>query len=148
MPTYRVGESARHWWQQKGKEAVQREQTVSEMVEEALGSQARTLAERTGQSFEEALEAVSGTDAGRRLIDLAQGSHRHEKAGEWREHLLQERADERLRYLLESGALLHDAPEEEHRYSWVEGYVEWLEGKEAREQYYALLAEEFLHLKR
>jgi desulfoferrodoxin (superoxide reductase-like protein) len=61
--------------------------------------------------------------------------------------LLRERADERLRDLLESGALLH-TPEEEHHYSWVEGYVEWLEGKDAREQYYALLTEEFSHLER
>ena len=60
---------------------------------------------------------------------------------------MRERADERLGDLLASGALLHSA-EEEHHYSWVEGYVEWLEGKEVREQYYALLAEEFLHLKR
>jgi hypothetical protein len=126
---------------------VQREQTVSEMAEEVLEHQARTVAGRTGQSFEEALEAVSGTDAGRQLRDLAQGPHRSESADEWQGGLLRERADERLRDLLASAALLHST-EEEHHYSWVEGYVEWLEGKEAREQYYALLEEEFLHLKR
>lgn len=117
------------------------------MVEEVLEGQAKILSERTGQSFEGALESISATDAGQQLRDLAQGSHRHEKAGEWQEGLLRERADERLRDLLASGALLHSTTQEEHHYSWVEGYVEWLEGKEAREQYYALLAEKFLHLK-
>jgi hypothetical protein len=58
-----------------------------------------------------------------------------------------ERAGERLRYLLATGALLYPA-QEVHHYSWVEGYIEWLEGKEAREQYYALLEEEFLPFKR
>ena len=141
--------SPRHWRRgsREGEEVVQREQTVSEMAEEVLEHQAKTLAGRTGQSFEEALEAVSGTDAGRQLRELAQGPHRGESADEWQGSLLRERAEERLRDLLASGALLHST-EEEHHYSWVEGYVEWLEGKEAREQYYALLAEEFLHLKR
>jgi hypothetical protein len=30
----------------------------------------------------------------------------------------------------------------EHHYSWLESYVEWLEGKEARSEYYTLLEEE------
>ena len=30
-------------------------------------------------------------------------------------------------------------PEEEHCYSWLEGYLESLEGKEARQEYYARL---------
>jgi len=30
-------------------------------------------------------------------------------------------------------------PEEGHSYSWVEDYLAWLEGKEARSEYYALL---------
>ncbi len=92
---------------------------------------------------------VCATDAGRQLRELAQGPHRNEKADEWQEGLLRERADERLReLLLASGGVLHSTEEEHLHYSWVEGYVEWLEGKEAREQYYALLEEEFLHLKR
>jgi hypothetical protein len=105
-----------------------------------LEGQAKSLAERTGQSLEDALEAISGTGAGQQLRDLARGSHRNEKADEWQEGLLRERADERLRDLLASGALLHST-EEEHHYSWVGGYVEWLEGKEAREQYYAGMVE-------
>ena len=34
------------------------EQTVEEMAEEVLGRQARALVDRTGQPFENALEAV------------------------------------------------------------------------------------------
>lgn len=30
-------------------------------------------------------------------------------------------------------------PEEERRYSWLEDCLEWLEGKEARQEYYARL---------
>jgi hypothetical protein len=52
---------------------MQPEQTVSEMVEEVLGSQAKILAEHTGQSLEGALEAVSVTSAGCQLRELAQG---------------------------------------------------------------------------
>lgn len=33
------------------------------------------------------------------------------------------------------------SPKEEHRYSWLEDYLGWLEGKEARHEYYARLEE-------
>jgi len=45
--------------------------------------QAKALARRSGQSLEDARKAVSDTDAGRQLRDLAQGEHRQEKASEW-----------------------------------------------------------------
>jgi hypothetical protein len=35
----------------------------------------------------------------------------------------------------------------ERHYSWVEGYMEWLEGKEERVQYHALLEEELASLR-
>jgi len=35
----------------------------------------------------------------------------------------------------------------ERHYSWVEGYMEWLEGKEARAEYHALLEEELASLR-
>ncbi len=101
---------------------MHKEQTVSEMVEEVLTRQARALVEQTGQSFKAALEAVSKTDAGRQLRELAEGPHRDERAREWQEGLAQERAEERY-------------------YSSLEGYIEWLEGKEARAEYYTLLEE-------
>ena len=57
------------------------EQTVAEMAEEVLGRQAKAMvAQRGGQSFESALEAVASTEAGQQLRDLANGEHRHEKA--------------------------------------------------------------------
>jgi hypothetical protein len=98
------------------------EQTVIEMVEEVLRRQAKVLVEQTGQSFKAAMEAVSNTDAGRQLIELAEGPHRNQRAREWQEGLAWERAEER-------------------HYFWIEGYLEWLEGKEARGEYYTLLEE-------
>jgi hypothetical protein len=59
------------------------EQTVIEMVEEVLRRQAKTLVEQTGQSFKAAMDAVSHTDAGRQLIELAEGPHRDERARDW-----------------------------------------------------------------
>jgi hypothetical protein len=63
---------------------VHKEQTVSEMVEEVLRRQAKTLVEQTGQSFKATMESVSKTDAGRQLKELAEGPHRNERARDWR----------------------------------------------------------------
>jgi hypothetical protein len=101
---------------------VRPEQTVSEMVEEVLRRQAKTLVEQSGQSFIAAMEAVSNTDAGRQLIELAEGPHRDQRARDWQVGLARER-------------------EEERHHFWIESYMEWLEGKEAREEYYTLLEE-------
>jgi hypothetical protein len=101
---------------------LHKEQTVSEMVEEVLTRQAKTLVEQTGQTLEAALEAVSKTDAGRQLRELANGEHRNKRAREWQVGLARERAEER-------------------RCLWLEGYMEWLESKEARAEYYTLLEE-------
>jgi hypothetical protein len=60
---------------------MQRDQSVSQMAEEALLHQAKVLAQRNGgHSLEEARQAVSETEAGLQLRDLAEGEHRHEKA--------------------------------------------------------------------
>ena len=59
---------------------MQRDQTAFEMVEEVLARQARSLANRTGQPFERALEVVADTEAGRQLRELANGEHRYEEA--------------------------------------------------------------------
>jgi hypothetical protein len=104
------------------RESMRPEQTVIEMVEEVLRRQAKALVEQTGQSFNAAMEAVSNTDAGRQLVELAEGPHRNQRAREWQEGLAWERAEER-------------------HYFWIEGYLEWLEGKEARGEYYTLLEE-------
>jgi hypothetical protein len=79
-----------------GKEqAMKKKQRVVEMAGEVLARQARARAERTGESFEEALEAVRKTEAGRQLEELREGPHRHERADQWQEGLAEERAEER-----------------------------------------------------
>ena len=61
---------------------MQPHQSVSEMAQEALERQAEALAQRRGLSLEDARQAVSDTEAGRQLRDLASGEHRHERAQE------------------------------------------------------------------
>ena len=107
---------------------MQRNQTVCEMAQEVLENQARAMAVQTGQTFEAAMQAVAETEAGVQLRELRDGPHREEKASEWQASLLWERIEER-------------------HYSWVEGYMEWLRGKEARAEYHALLEEELTSLR-
>jgi hypothetical protein len=114
------------------------------MVEEVLANQAKSLAERTGQAFESALEVVADTEAGQQLRELANGEHRHKKAREWQASVRFERAEEQLRPLVGSDVLSRFATERQS--SWVAGYLEWLEGKEARIPYHALLEEELASL--
>jgi hypothetical protein len=118
---------------------VLRDQTVFEMAEEVLARQARSLANRTGQPFDRALEIVADTEAGRQLRGLANGEHRNEKAQHWQASLLWERAEEQLALLIASKGLPRFAIE--RYYPWLEGYLEWLEGEEARAEYYARLEE-------
>ena len=70
------------------------EQTVSEMVQEVLCRQARTLAQRTGGPLVEALEAVLETPAGMQLEELRSGVHQDEEARYWQANLLFERVSE------------------------------------------------------
>jgi CheY-like chemotaxis protein len=62
---------------------VRAEQTVSEMVVEALARQAEALSERTGRPFKDAFVEVLETPAGRLLAELADGPYRHERAADW-----------------------------------------------------------------
>src|SRR5215212_1324732 len=100
------------------------------MAEEALMRQAKAMAHRSGHSLEDARQAVADTEAGRQLRDLANGEHRHERAQEWQGSVFWERTEERLMHLFCSEALSRFAAE--RPYSWLEGYMEWLEGKEER----------------
>src|SRR5919112_410559 len=130
---------------QRGKEkTLHRDQTIPEMVEEVLANQAKSLAERTGQTFESALEVVADTEAGQQLRELANGEHRRKKAREWQASVRFERAEQQLMHLFGSDVLSRFAGE--RHYSWVAGYLEWLEGKEARTPYHALLEEELASL--
>jgi hypothetical protein len=115
------------------------------MVEEVLARQAKELVNRTGQPLERALEIVADTEAGRQLRELANGEHRYEKARDWQASMLRERAEKRLMHLIASEALSRFVAE--RPYSWVEGYLEWVEGKEARAGYHALLEEELASLR-
>ena len=124
---------------------MHREQTVFEMVEEVLSRQAKALADRTGQPLERALQIVADTEAGRQLRELGNGEHRYEKAREWQAGMLRERAEEHPMHLIALEVLSRFVAE--RPYSWVEGYVEWLEGKEARAGYHALLEEELASLR-
>jgi hypothetical protein len=124
---------------------MQQDQTVSEMAEEALERQAKALAHRGGKSLEDARQAVSDTEAGRQLKGLANGEHRHEKAQNWQGRVFWDRAEERLKHLFASEALSRFVAE--RHYSWLEGYMEWLEGKEERAHYHALLEEELASLR-
>ncbi len=46
-----------------------------------------------------------------------------------------------------SRARLRDEPEEDIHYTWLKDYLQTLEGKEARLEYYAWLEEELSHLR-
>ena len=123
------------------------EQTVNEMAEDVLARQAKVMLAHTGQSFESALEAVSSTEAGQQLRELANGEHRREKAQGWQVSMFEERAESlRLRDLGIATATLSRFASERH-YSWVENYMEWLEGNEERPEYHALLEEELASLR-
>ena len=116
---------------------MQQDQTVSEMAEEALARQAKVLAHRSGHSLEDARQAVSDTEAGRQLRDLSNGKYGHEKAKDWQGSVFWDRAEERMMHLFASEALSRFAAERD--YSWLESYMERLEGKEERAHYYALV---------
>lgn len=124
--------------------SVRAEQTVSEMVVESLAREAKTLSEGTGRPFEETFAEVRETPAGRRLAELAEGPHRHEKAAHWQAGLLRNREAQRAMHLRtsENG---HEAGDE-GRNSWLGRYMEWVEGTDGREEYHALVRERFASL--
>jgi hypothetical protein len=74
---------------------MQKKQRVADMADEVLARQARERAKRTGEPFEEALEVVLKTEAGRQLGKLRDGSHGDERADRWQEGPSRERAEER-----------------------------------------------------
>ena len=84
---------------------MQPEQSVSQMAEEVLLRQAKVLAQRSGYSLEEARQAISDTEAGRQLRNLAEGEHRHEKAQAWQASAFWERAEQRWMHRIGSEAL-------------------------------------------
>jgi hypothetical protein len=70
------------------------EQTVNEMAQVVLWRQAKTQAQRTGQSHASARADVIQTPAGRQLEELRCGVHQHEEARYWQANLLFKRVSE------------------------------------------------------
>lgn len=76
---------------------MHKNQTVSEMAQEVLSRQAGFRAERTGETFEAALEAVLETRAGRYLEELRNGAHGDDRAEHWQAEGAPRRTSERRR---------------------------------------------------
>ena len=98
---------------------MQKNQSVSEMAAEVLARQAGARAKRTGQPFEEALNAVLGTEAGRRLGELRDGENRDKGADLWQSNLPRRRAEERRQgRLQERGRLREEGRNRARQAAW------------------------------
>ena len=74
---------------------VSENRSVEEMANEVLMRQAKARADRSGESIEEALEAVLKTEAGTQLRELRDVPRDEESVEEWQVGMAQERARER-----------------------------------------------------
>ena len=84
------------------------DRSVEEMANEVLLRQAKARADRTGESIEEALEAVLNTEAGTQLRELRDALHGEESVEEWQVGMARDRAQERAEDL---GDHLDEPPE-------------------------------------
>ena len=86
------------------------DRSVEEMANEVLMRQAKARADQTGESIEEALEAVVTTEAGTQLreLELRDPPHDEESVEEWQVGMARERAQERAEDL---GDHLEEPPE-------------------------------------
>ncbi len=87
---------------------VHDDRSVEEMAGEVLMRQAKARADRTGESIEEALDAVLNTEAGTQLRELRDAPHGEESVEEWRVGMARERAQERA---VDLGDHLDEPPE-------------------------------------
>jgi predicted component of type VI protein secretion system len=87
---------------------VSEDRSVAEMANEVLMRQAKARADRTGESIEEALEAVLNTEAGTQLRELKDTPHGEESVEEWQVSMARVRAEERAEDL---GDHLDETPE-------------------------------------
>ena len=78
---------------------MREDQSVTEMANEVLMRQAKARAERRGELIEEAMEAVSDTEAGQQLMELRDGPHGEEAVEETQVDAARERAKERAEEL-------------------------------------------------
>ena len=72
------------------------EQIVADMADEVLARQAQAHAKQTGEAFEDALESVLKTEAGRQLRGLRDGPHGCTIASQWQGDLIRRRRRERV----------------------------------------------------
>ena len=84
------------------------DRSVEEMAHEVLMRQAKARAERTGESIEEAMEAVLKTEAGAQLRELRDVPRDEESVEEWQVGMARERAEQRAEDL---GDHLEEYPE-------------------------------------
>jgi len=87
---------------------VSKDRSVEEMANEVLMRQAKVRADRTGESIEEALEAVLNTEAGTQLRELRDVPHGEESVKDWQVGMAREQAEERAEDL---GDNLEEPPE-------------------------------------
>jgi hypothetical protein len=87
---------------------VSKDRSVEEMANEVLMRQAKVRADRSGETIEEALEAVLRTEAGTQLRELRDVSHDKGSVEEWQVGMARERAEERAQDL---GDHLEEPPE-------------------------------------
>ena len=99
------------------------EQAVSEMVVETLTPRAEAVSKIESKTFEEVFAEVLKTPAGRRLAELEDGPHRHEKAAEWQAGLTAAREAQRPGHLRSSSENRHEIGEV-RRYSRLGRYME------------------------
>jgi hypothetical protein len=93
---------------ERGEHTLSEDPSVEEMAHEVLMRQAKARAERTGESIEEAMEAVLDTEAGAQLRQLRDVPHDEESVEEWRVGMARERAEQRAEDL---GDHLEEHPE-------------------------------------
>ena len=87
---------------------VSDDRSVEEMTNEVLMRQVKARADRTGESIEEALQAVLNTEAGKQLKELRDGPHSEESLKEAQVGAARERAQERVEDL---GKRLGEVPD-------------------------------------
>src|SRR5919202_4583749 len=71
-------------------------QRVVDMAVEVLERQAKAHAKQSGEAFEDALESVLKTEAGRQLRELRDGQQRGKMASQWQGDLRRGRRRERV----------------------------------------------------
>src|SRR3954465_2211578 len=76
------------------------DQRVADMANEVLARQAQAHAKQTGEAFEDALESVLKTEAGRQLGKLRDGPHGGTMAAQWQEDLMRGRSQGRIQTAL------------------------------------------------